>query len=75
MDDDAKWKSRFQIFMAIRLFGLATAFAGIAIMFTDFLREGGWPALGAVLVAVGVIDTVFAPKLLKKQCEREDSQR
>ena len=72
MDDEAKWKRRFQLFMAIRLFGLATLFAGIAIMFTDFLREGGWPAVGAVLVAVGVIDAVVAPKLLKKQWDRDD---
>lgn len=75
MDDEARWRRRFKTFMAIRLFGLATVFAGVAIMFTDFLRDGGWPAVGAVLVAVGVIDAVVAPKLLKKQWEKEDSQR
>ena len=74
MDDEARWKRRFQTFMAIRLFGLATVFAGVAIMFTDLLRDGGWPAVGAVLVAVGVIDAVIAPKLLRKQWERDDSQ-
>lgn len=75
MDNEAKWKRRFQLFMAIRLFGLATVFAGIAIIFTDLLREGGWPAVGAVLVAVGVIDAVIAPKLLKTQWDREDAQQ
>ena len=72
MDDEAKWKRRFYLFMAARLLGLATFFAGIAIMFTDFLREGGWPAVGAVLVVLGVIEAVAAPRLLKKQWDRED---
>lgn len=75
MDDEAKWKRRFRTFIAIRLFGLATVFAGIAVMLTDLVREGGWPAAGALIVAVGVIDAVFAPKLLKKQWEREDAER
>jgi len=72
MADEAKWKQRFRLFMAIRLFSLATVFAGVAVMFTDLLRDGGWPAVGAILIAVGVIDAVFAPKLLRKHWDRED---
>lgn len=72
MDDEAKWKQRFQLFMAIRLLGLATVFAGVAIMFTDLVSEGGWPAFGAVLIAIGVVDAVVAPKLLRKHWQAED---
>jgi hypothetical protein len=73
MPDEAVWKRRFLVFMLVRLFGLLTFLLGLAIVFTDLLREGGWPQVGAILVIVGAIDAVFAPKLLKKQWDREDA--
>ena len=72
MDDEAKWKRRFHLFMAARLFGLATFLAGVAVYFTDLLRDGGWPLVGIILIIVGLIDAVVAPKLLKKIWDRED---
>ena len=74
MVDDAQWKRRFHVFAAIRLFGLAMFFLGLAIAYSDLLRDGGWPAVGAIVAIVGVIDAVFAPRLLKKQWEREESR-
>ena len=64
MDDEAKWKRRFHLFMAARLFGLATFLAGVAVYFTDLLRDGGWPLVGILLIVVGLADAVVAPKLL-----------
>lgn len=75
MADEELWKRRFHMFMAVRLFGLATFFLGIAIIYTDLVREGGWPTLGAVLAIVGTIDAVFAPKLLKRMWEQQDRER
>lgn len=72
MADEAKWRRRFYLFAAARLFGLATFLAGLGVMFTDLLREGGWPAVGAILMVAGLVDAVWAPKLLRKQWERED---
>ena len=60
--------------MLTRLFGVATFFLGLAIIYTDLLREGGWPAVGAVIVIAGIIDAVFAPKLLKKLWEQQDRE-
>lgn len=74
MDDQALWKRRFLLFMAARLFGTLTFLAGIAIAYSDLVREGGWPALGAIIAVVGAIDAIFAPRLLKKHWEREDSR-
>jgi hypothetical protein len=74
MADDDLWRRRFYAFMGVRLFGLATFVLGIAIMYTDLLREGGWPAVGAVLVVIGTIDAVFAPKMLRKLWERQDRE-
>ena len=72
MDDDAVWKRRFQIFALVRLAGLATIFLGVAIAYTGLLREGGWPSVGLIVAIMGLVDAVFAPRILKKQWERED---
>jgi len=73
MADEAIWKRRFLMFMAARLFGVLTFLAGLVVVFTDVLREGGWPQIGAVLIVLGAIDSVFAPRLLKKHWDREDA--
>ena len=74
MADEELWKKRFQTFALVRMFGLATFFVGIAIIFTDLLREGGWPTVGAIIAIVGAIDAVFAPKLLRKLWNEQDRQ-
>lgn len=72
MADDEKWKRRFHLFMGARLFGLATFLVGIAIMFSDLLRPGGWPIVGGIVVVLGLLDAIVAPWLLKKQWQAED---
>jgi hypothetical protein len=73
MADEATWKRRFYLFMGARLLGLATFFAGVAIMFTDLIREGGWPVVGAIVMLMGLADSVVAPMLLKKHWKQEDA--
>jgi hypothetical protein len=75
MADEAIWKRRFYLYMGARLIGLLTFFAGMAIMFTDILREGGWPVVGAVIMVAGLVDAVVAPKLMKNQWRKEDEDR
>lgn len=70
MNDEELWRKRFQLFMTIRIFGLLTFLLGVAIAFTDLVRLGGWPLVGGILVIVGVIDAVLAPRILKKGWER-----
>jgi hypothetical protein len=55
----------------VRLAGLATFFLGIAIAFSDLVRDGGWPIVGGILAIVGLIDAVFSPRILKKIWERQ----
>lgn len=71
MDDEALWKRRFLVFTLVRLAGLAIFFLGIAIAFTDLVRVGGWPVVGAPIATIGVIDAVFSPKILRKIWERQ----
>lgn len=70
---DDIWRRRFQLFMLVRLFGVATFLAGIAIAFSDLLRPGGWPLVGGLIGIAGAIDAVFAPKLLTKMWQQQDS--
>jgi len=69
---DEIWRKRFQLFLLVRLFGVATFLLGIAIAYTDLLRPGGWPLVGGLISIAGAIDAVFAPRLLKKLWQQHD---
>lgn len=69
-DDELLWKKRFHLFALVRLAGLAIFLLGMAIMLTDLVRPGGWPLLGGMLVAAGVIGAVVAPRLLKRSWDK-----
>jgi hypothetical protein len=75
MPDEDKWRQRFNLFMGIRLFGLLVFFAGLAIVFTNLLRPGGWPVVGSIVMILGLLDSVVAPRILKKKWEAEDRQQ
>jgi hypothetical protein len=70
--DDELWKRRFRTFLAIRLVGLATFLAGIAIAFSDLLQPGGNKLLGGLLAVMGALDAMIAPRILKRGWERQD---
>jgi hypothetical protein len=72
MSDDEVWKKRFQLFAAIRLVGLATFVLGLGIAFSDLVQPGGNKLFGGLLVVLGAIDAVVAPRILKRGWERQD---
>ena len=72
MDEDRKARNRLLAYTAVRAGGLAIFFLGIAIMYTGLLRPGGWPQIGAIVAIMGVIDALFAPRLLKKAWDEQD---
>lgn len=72
MGDEAKWKRRLLAYAAVRIGGLAIFFLGIAIAYSDLVRPGGWPQVGAIIAILGVIDSVFAPRLLKRKWDQEE---
>jgi len=73
MDEDVA-RRRLLLYSLVRLGGLIIFFVGMAIMFTNLARPGGWPQLGAVVAIMGAIDSVFAPKLLKSAWDRQDAE-
>lgn len=75
MADEEVWKKRFLIFSLARLVGLAMILLGVAVAYSDLLRDGGWPLLGLVIAVMGAIDALFSPRLLKKMWEEEDRRQ
>lgn len=71
MDDDVA-RRRLLVHSLIRLAGLAIFFLGVAIMYTNLLRPGGWPQLGAIIAIMGVLDSILAPRLLKRAWDKQD---
>jgi hypothetical protein len=74
MDDELKWKKRFAISMLVRLASLMVFFLGVAIAYSDLLRPGGWPQVGAIVALIGAIDALFAPKLLRHHWRKQDGE-
>jgi hypothetical protein len=75
MADDALWRKRLLLYSLVRFAGLAIFFLGLVIVYTDLLRKGGWPQVGAVVAIMGAIDALFAPRLLKQAWSRQDEER
>jgi len=75
MDDEARWKRRLLAYTAVRLGGLAIFFLGIAIIYTNLLREGGWPQVGAIVAILGAIDAFLAPHVLRKAWDQQDQDQ
>ena len=74
MDDDVA-RRRLLIYSLVRFCGLAVFFLGIAVMYTNLLRPGGWPQVGAIIAILGAIDALFAPRLLKREWDRKDQEK
>ena len=71
MDDDVA-RRRLWLYTLARFGGLAIFLFGIAIIYTNVLRPGGWPQIGAIVAIMGVIDAMFAPLLLKRAWDEQD---
>jgi predicted small integral membrane protein len=71
MDDEAVWRNRFAVFVAIRLLAVVLVLVGVGIWVGNYVRPGGWPLLGAVLIAAGLFDGLIVPRLLKRRWDRQ----
>jgi len=74
MDED-RARRRLLIYTLVRFGGLLIFFLGIAIIYTNLLRRGGWPQVGAIVAIMGAIDAMFAPVILKKAWDDEDRRK
>ena len=67
MTDDAMWKRRFFTLMLARLSGTVLALLGLLVGFTDVFVQGGYRAVGIVMIAAGMIDLAVLPIILRKR--------
>jgi hypothetical protein len=74
MADDDLWRKRLLMYSLVRFGGLAIFFLGMAIMYTNLLRQRGWPQVGAIVAILGAIDALFAPRMLKKLWDKRDAE-
>ena len=72
MDRDEIWRKRLLIYTLVRMSGVAIFLLGVAIVYTNLVRPGGWPQVGAMVAILGVVDAFFAPRLLKRAWDQED---
>ena len=75
MPDDAEWKRRLALYSAARLPGLAVFMLGIAIAYSNLIRPGGWPQVGAVLAIVGAVASILLPRLVRRRWARSDAAK
>jgi hypothetical protein len=75
MNEDALWRRRLLTYSFVRAFGLAIFLLGVAIAYSDLIRRGGWPQIGAIVAIIGVLDALLAPRLIKKAWEHQDRER
>lgn len=75
MPDEETAKRRLGLYMAVRFGGIAIFFLGVVIAYSNLVRPGGWPQVGAIIAIFGVLDAMLAPRLLKRAWDREDAGR
>jgi protein-S-isoprenylcysteine O-methyltransferase Ste14 len=75
MNDDSKWQKRLLLYSLVRFGGLVIFFIGLAIIYTDLVRRGGAPQVGAVVAILGALDALFAPRLLKRSWDEKDREQ
>ena len=75
MPDERVYRNRLLAYTGARAFGLAIMLLGLAIIYSDLVRDGGWPQLGAIVAIMGVIDALVAPHLLKKMWDEKDREQ
>jgi len=75
MDDADIWRKRLLVYSLVRATGVVIFFLGLAIIYTNLVRVGGWPQLGAVVAILGALDALLAPRLVKRAWDREDREK
>lgn len=63
-DEDRIARSRFFALTMMRLAGVMLLMFGLLVWQGDVVRDGGWPALGIPLFAIGLLETILLPKFI-----------
>jgi membrane protein implicated in regulation of membrane protease activity len=72
MDEDPIWRKRLLLYSLVRACGLIIFFFGLATIYTNLLRTGGWPQVGAIVAILGALVALGAPRLLRRAWQKQD---
>lgn len=71
MDDaDRRARDRLLIFTLVRFACVAVFIVGVATIYGNLLRTGGWPQLGALICIVAALASVLVPHAIKRRWDR-----
>ena len=70
--DDQQARNRLLVYTLLRGGGVVIFLLGVAIIYTNLLRPGGWPQVGAIVAIVGVVDAMVMPLLIKRSWDKRD---
>lgn len=65
--DEATWRNRFILLNLTRIGGTIVVLIGLLIWHSDWLREGGWLAVGLPMALIGLTISFGGPKLLAQR--------
>jgi len=71
-NDDAIYQQRLAVYTLVRFVGVAIFFLGIAIAYSNLLRPGGWPQVGAIVAIVGALGSLLLPRIVKRAWDRRE---
>jgi membrane protein implicated in regulation of membrane protease activity len=72
MDEDELWRKRLIQYSLVRGLGLLIFFLGLAIIYTNLVRPGGWPRLGAIVAIIGALDALLLPRIVRRAWDKKD---
>jgi membrane protein implicated in regulation of membrane protease activity len=72
MDEDELWRKRLIQYSLVRGLGLLIFFLGLAIIYTNLVRPGGWPRLGAIVAIIGALDALLLPRFVRRAWDKKD---
>ena len=65
--DETTWRNRFILINLVRIGGTVVVLLGILVWQSDWVRPGGWTALGLPLALIGLVVSFGGPAYLARK--------
>lgn len=72
--DEATWRNRFITLQLARIGGTILTLAGVYLMLSNSVQQGGSIVLGLPLALIGLVISFWGPKHLSRMWRRQDGR-